>query len=97
MGKWVHVGRVNSWTRLRLVTSWDVDSVDGAYLAFAPDANGSRPATGLRRLRTQRPPVVSQLALLPIEEVSAGTVRHGGADASPSSSGQEGVDNAGQA
>jgi len=55
MGKWVHVGRVNSWRRLDLVASWDVDSVDGTYLAFAPDANGARLATWLRRLRTQPP------------------------------------------
>ena len=55
MEKWVHVGRVNSWRRLDLVASWDVDSVDGTYLAFGPDANGARLATWLRRLRTQPP------------------------------------------
>jgi hypothetical protein len=55
MGKWVHVGRLNSWRRLDLVASWDVDSVDGTYLAFAPNANGARLATWLRRLHTQPP------------------------------------------
>ena len=62
MGKWVHVGRVNSWRRLDLVASWDVDSVDGTYLAFAPDANGAR---GHVAAPTPHPaaPVVSQLTL----------------------------------
>ena len=55
MGKWVQVGRVNSWRRLDLVAGWNVDSVDGTYLAFAPDVNGARLATWLRRLRTQSP------------------------------------------
>ena len=41
-GKWVHVGRVNSWRRLDLVASWNVDSVDGTYLAFASQLNGRR-------------------------------------------------------
>jgi hypothetical protein len=56
-GKWVHVGRVNSWRRLDLVANWNVDSVDGTYLAFGPDANGARLARWLRRLDTQ--PVLS--------------------------------------
>ncbi len=46
---------MNSWRRFDLVASWDVDSVDGTHLAFAPDANGARLATWLRRLRTQPP------------------------------------------
>ncbi len=55
MGKWVHVGGVNSWRRLELVAGWDVDSVDATYLAFAPDANGRRLSCWLRRLDTERP------------------------------------------
>jgi hypothetical protein len=51
-GKWVHVGRVNSWRRLDLVAGWDVDSVDGTLLRFGPDANGRRLAGWLRRLDT---------------------------------------------
>ena len=54
-GKWVHVDRVNSWRRLDLVASWNVDSVDGTYLAFAPEANGRRLDGWLRRLQTQPP------------------------------------------
>ena len=48
----VHVGRVRSW-RLDLVPSLDVDSVEGTYLAFGPDANGVRMTRWLRRLDTQ--------------------------------------------
>ncbi len=54
-GKWVHVGRVNSWRRLELMASWDVDSVDGTYLAFAPDANGRHLSRWLQRLDAERP------------------------------------------
>lgn len=35
----VHMGRVNSARRVRLAASWGVSTVDGTYLAFAPDRN----------------------------------------------------------
>jgi hypothetical protein len=54
-GKWTHMGRVNSWRRLELAASWGLDSVDGTYLAFGPDANGRRLAGWLRRLSAERP------------------------------------------
>lgn len=38
-GKWVHMGRVNSWERLRYARQIGCDSVDGTYLAFGPDKN----------------------------------------------------------
>lgn len=38
-GKWVHMGRVNSWARLRYARQIGVDSADGTYLAFGPDKN----------------------------------------------------------
>lgn len=38
-GKWVHMGRVNSWVRVRYAASIGCDSVDGTYLKFGPDAN----------------------------------------------------------
>lgn len=38
-GLWVHMGRCNSWRRLRACVIADVDSVDGTYLAFGPDVN----------------------------------------------------------
>lgn len=41
LGKWTHLGRVNTLRRLRIATSpeWACDSVDGTFLAFGPDAN----------------------------------------------------------
>lgn len=36
-GKWVHMGRVNSRRRYELAAEWGCDSVDGTFLAFAPD------------------------------------------------------------
>jgi hypothetical protein len=38
-GKWVHMGRVNGWGRLRYARQIGCDSVDGTYLAFGPDRN----------------------------------------------------------
>jgi hypothetical protein len=35
--KWVHMGRVNSYKRIRLASVLGVQSVDGTYLAFGPD------------------------------------------------------------
>lgn len=40
--KWVHMGRVNSQKRIRLAYEWGCDSVDGTFLAFAPDYNTPR-------------------------------------------------------
>ena len=37
--KWVHMGRVNSYKRLRYAEAIGCDSCDGTYLAFAPDKN----------------------------------------------------------
>jgi hypothetical protein len=41
-GKWVHMGRVNSWARLRYAHQIGCDSADGTYLAFGPDKNLAR-------------------------------------------------------
>jgi hypothetical protein len=38
-GMWVHMGRVNSLRRLRYAHAIGCDSVDGTYLAYAPDRN----------------------------------------------------------
>lgn len=38
-GKPVHMGRVNSFTRLQTAAMWGCDSADGTYLAFGPDTN----------------------------------------------------------
>jgi len=40
--KWVHMGRVNSATRIHTAFHWGCDSVDGTYLAYSPDANTPR-------------------------------------------------------
>lgn len=36
-GKWVHMGRVNSWRRWQIAEAFGCDSCDGTYLAYAPD------------------------------------------------------------
>ena len=41
-GKWVHMGRVNSYRRFRAAETMGCDSVDGTFLAFGPDANWPR-------------------------------------------------------
>lgn len=52
-GKWVHVGRVNSYRRLRLFTDAGADSADGTFLAFGPSANLPRLEAWLNRLQSQ--------------------------------------------
>ncbi len=37
-GKWVHMGRVNTRTRIRVAYSWGCDSVDGSGFSRWPDA-----------------------------------------------------------
>ncbi len=37
LGKWVHMGRVNSYKRIRLANVLGVHSVDGTYLSFGPE------------------------------------------------------------
>ena len=39
LGKWVHMGRVNSLRRLRYAHAIGCDSSDGTYLAFGPNTN----------------------------------------------------------
>lgn len=50
LGKWVHMGRVNSYRRMKLAKQWDVDSTDGTYLAFGPDVNTPRLLAMLAKL-----------------------------------------------
>ena len=38
--KWVHMGRVNSLTRLRIAKRMGCDSCDGTYVAYGPDKLG---------------------------------------------------------
>lgn len=50
-GKQVHVGRVNSFDRLRWAWYSHADSADGGYIGFGPDINLPKVETWLRRLR----------------------------------------------
>jgi hypothetical protein len=52
-GKWAHMGRVNSWPRLRAAALSGYDSADGTFLAFGPDKNLPRLAGWLGRLERQ--------------------------------------------
>lgn len=36
-GKWTHMGRVNSWRRLKAAAVSGYDSADGTHIAFGPD------------------------------------------------------------
>ena len=38
-GKWVHMGRVNSLSRMRRAWFTGCDSADGTFIAFGPDVN----------------------------------------------------------
>jgi hypothetical protein len=49
-GKWVHLGRVNSWRRLDLARRQHADSADGTYLAFGPDKNWPRLRAWIARI-----------------------------------------------
>lgn len=33
-GKWLHMGRVNSWPRMQIASAMGCDSVDGTYLKY---------------------------------------------------------------
>ena len=53
-GKWVHVGRVNSYHRLCYCFGIGADSVDGNYLAFGPDINLRKMERWLEQLHQPR-------------------------------------------
>lgn len=53
-GKWIHVGRVNSWKRIAHVRDY-ADSVDGTFLGFGPRANWPRLEGWLDRLDAEAP------------------------------------------
>lgn len=39
LGKWIHMGRVNSRRRMDIAWAFDCDSADGTYIAFGPSVN----------------------------------------------------------
>lgn len=52
-GKWVHMGRVNSFKRMRLAAAIGCDSVDGTYLAFEPDNRKGKIKEWINQLQKQ--------------------------------------------
>lgn len=52
-GMWVHVGRVNSYRRLRAMEALGCNSVDGTCLRFGPDINLARLNRWLNRMHRQ--------------------------------------------
>jgi len=52
-GKWVHMGRVNSYKRLERAALWGCDSADGTYVRFRPDAYVGRVCQWLDRVNKQ--------------------------------------------
>lgn len=51
-GKWVHMGRVNSYRRFLIAALMDCDSVDGTFIAFGPSQNIPRVESWIARLTT---------------------------------------------
>ena len=54
-GLWVHVGRVNSWRRLKACAASGVDSVDGTHLAYTPDIHVPEMLRWLDHINAQLP------------------------------------------
>lgn len=54
LGKWAHMGRVNSLDRLRAAVSIGCDSADGTFLKFGPDVNTPRLLRWLDSLDAQQ-------------------------------------------
>jgi hypothetical protein len=52
-GKWVHMGRVNSFKRIQYAEAIGCDSVDGTFLVFGPDKNEKKLRSWLYQLKTQ--------------------------------------------
>lgn len=50
-GKWVHMGRVNSYKRFLIAALMGCDSVDGTFLAFGPTQNLPRLENWVRKLQ----------------------------------------------
>ena len=47
------MGRVNSFKRMRLAAAIGCDSVDGTYVAFAPDKNKEEVKQWIKQLKQQ--------------------------------------------
>jgi hypothetical protein len=53
--KRVHMGRVNSFKRLKLAQEWGCDTVDGTFLAFGPQVNLPKLLKWLERIKGVTP------------------------------------------
>lgn len=51
--KWIHMGRVNSLRRMTIAVHFGCDSVDGTYLAFAPDLNALKLVNMMKRIEVE--------------------------------------------
>jgi len=51
-GKWVHMGRVNSFTRLKHAASIGCDSADGTFLKYGPKVNYARMLAWFKKLNS---------------------------------------------
>lgn len=49
---WIHMGRVNSYKRMIIAKDFGCDSIDGTYIAFAPDQNTNRLIHMMNKLHT---------------------------------------------
>lgn len=54
-GKWVHMGRVNSFRRLLYADAIGCDSADGTYVTFGPDVNLPKVLRWIRRIDDHPP------------------------------------------
>jgi hypothetical protein len=52
-GKWVHMGRVNSYSRLLKAKHLGCDSADGTYIKFGPDINGPKVQRWIKAIESQ--------------------------------------------
>ncbi len=52
-GKWVHCGRVNTWTRFKIAHQFGCDSMDGTTLKYGPDINTPILQRWLKRLNPE--------------------------------------------
>lgn len=53
-GKWCHMGRVNSWRRIRAAAMSGYDSCDGTYIAYNPIELTEKVSGWMRNLREQQ-------------------------------------------
>lgn len=61
-GLWTHVGRVNSFTRVKAAATAGAKSCDGTFLAFGPDANWPRLTRWLDALNEQPPMLLEAIS-----------------------------------